>query len=111
MNLTKRYAFLLTLSVGMILLLSSFAILAPSGIGEDVLTYTNRFRKSKGLVELSSNKILDAVAQKHSEDMAAGRVKFGHDGFAKRNAAVQQKLSIRYFAENVAFGASTGEDV
>ena len=91
--------------------LLSFITVAPSGLADDVLTYTNKFRDSKGLNELSANTILNSIAQKHSEDMASGRVKFGHDGFEKRNTAAQKQLFIRNFAENVAFGVNTGEDV
>lgn len=92
--------------------LFSFAPAKNNDIADDVLTYTNAFRESKGLEDLKSNKVLDAIAQKHSEDMAAGRVKFGHDGFAKRNAQAQKQIAgLRYFAENVAFGVNSGEAV
>ena len=91
--------------------LVSFTAVGPTGIIEDVLTYTNKFRDSKGLNELSANTILNSIAQKHSEDMASGKVRFGHDGFEQRNSVAQKQLSIRNFAENVAFGVNTGEEV
>ena len=87
------------------------AAAAPTDLVEDVLTATNAFRASKKLPALSSNPILNSIAQQHSENMAAGKVKFGHDGFAKRNDAAQKQLSIQYFAENVAFGVQTGQEV
>ncbi|RYY50453.1 MAG: CAP domain-containing protein [Chitinophagaceae bacterium] len=93
------------------IVLSSYNWSKSENISQDVLSYTNKFRKANGLTPLVSNDILTNVAQKHSEDMAAGRVRFGHDGFAKRNAAVARQMTIRSFAENVAFGASTGEAV
>ena len=40
---------------------------------EDVLKYTNQFRKSKGLKALEMRDDLNAIARKHSEDMASGR--------------------------------------
>lgn len=92
--------------------LFAFAPAKNKDITDDVLAYTNAFRESKGLSDLQSNPILDAIAQKHSEDMAAGRVKFGHDGFAKRNSEAQKQIpGLRSFAENVAFGVHTGQDV
>ena len=88
----------------------SFSPAGNFGTAEDVLTYTNAFRKSKGLNDLQSNSALDAIARKHSENMASGKVKFGHDGFAKRNQQAKQDVpGLRYFAENVAFGVPTGE--
>ena len=90
---------------------TSFKAGKPSGIVDDVLTYTNEFRASKGLKALTPNEALNRIAQKHSEDMASGKVRFGHDGFSKRNAAAQKQLSIQYFAENVAYGVPTGEAV
>ncbi|MBC7935097.1 MAG: CAP domain-containing protein [Rhizobacter sp.] len=89
----------------------SFTSQRPASIEADVLNYTNEFRHSKGLDNLTTNAILNNIAQKHSENMASGRVKFGHDGFAKRNTAAQKQLAIRSFAENVAFGVTTGEAV
>lgn len=44
--------------------------------------------------------------------MARRRVAFGHTGFAKRNALAKNKIhSIRSFAENVAYGATSGKEV
>ena len=54
---------------------------------------------------------MNSIAQKHSEDMAAGKVSFGHDGFSQRTEKIKKK--IKYcgsFAENVAYGVSTGKD-
>ena len=91
--------------------LLSFTLDPVNNIADDVLAYTNKFRDSKGLNDLAPNAILNNIAQKHSENMAAGKVKFGHDGFAKRNGEAQKQLSIRSFAENVAFGVNSGEAV
>ena len=55
---------------------------------QDILTQTNQFRKSKGLPALTIKNELNSLAQKHSADMASGRIGFGHGGFAKRNAMV-----------------------
>ena len=55
---------------------------------------------------------LNDIAQKHSSDMASGRVGFGHGGFAKRNSQAKGKIKmISRFAENVAHGVKTGKEV
>lgn len=105
-----------TLSRLLFLTILFFSLISfvPGGnkdIADDVLAYTNQFRKANGLKQLKGNEVLDAIAQKHSENMAAGKVKFGHDGFAQRNAAAQKKISsIKSFAENVAFGINSGKE-
>ena len=63
----------------------SFSYDSDSGLVKDVLTQTNKFRKSKRLPVLIMNDELNAIAQKHSVDMARGKVGFGHGGFSKRN--------------------------
>jgi uncharacterized protein YkwD len=91
--------------------LTSFAP-ASNSLSADVLTYTNQFRKSKGLPALTMNADLNAIAQKHSENMAKGRVGFGHGGLAQRQKQAGKKInSLRSFAENVAYGASSGKEV
>lgn len=106
----KRSSFFAVFPALLFVLATSFAFKKSAGIVDDVLTYTNQFRSSKGLKNLQSNQVLNRIAQQHSEDMASGKVRFGHDGFSKRNTAAQQQLAIKYFAENVAFGVTTGED-
>lgn len=92
--------------------LISFLPLNNSGIVQEVFNHTNQFRKSKGLPGLVMRSELNDIAQKHSEDMASGRVSFGHSGFEKRNALATQKVKpIRSFAENVAYGALSGKAV
>lgn len=92
--------------------LISFTPGTNSSLANDVLKQTNKFRRSKGLPELIMNEDLNAIAQKHSENMAKGRVSFGHGGFSRRNAEAKRRVkTIHSFAENVAFGASTGKDV
>jgi uncharacterized protein YkwD len=92
--------------------LSSFSPDSNANIVQDVFSQTNQFRKSKGLPELILRKELNQIAQQHSEDMADGRVAFGHAGFAERNVAASETIkSLKSFAENVAFGANSGEQV
>ena len=92
--------------------LISFSEVQPAGLSQDVLNETNQFRRSNGLSELIMKEELNALAQKHSEDMARGRVSFGHSGFSKRTAQAKKKMDLAgYFAENVAYGPTTASGV
>ena len=70
---------------------------------EDVLKYTNQFRKSKGLPALEMKKELNTIARSHSEDMASGRRSFGHGGYEQRESKVKKMIQpYKGMAENVA---------
>jgi uncharacterized protein YkwD len=78
----------------------------------DVLSFTNKFRKSKRLPPLEMQEELNAIAQKHTDDMARGRVEFGHGGFDTREARARKYFPhATHFAENVAYGSHNGKDV
>jgi uncharacterized protein YkwD len=98
----------LTLFISLI----SFSPVTDANLVDDVLSQTNKFRRSKGLPALIINEDLNAIAQKHSINMAKGRVGFGHGGFSKREAQAKRKINSLYsFAENVAYGPTTGKQV
>ena len=80
-------------------------------LSEDILKHTNQFRKSRGLSPLEMRNDLNAIARKHSQDMASGRRSFGHGGLNERVVKVK-KIIIPYhsIAENIAFGASSGKE-
>jgi uncharacterized protein YkwD len=61
----------------------------------------NAYRKSKGLAAFTWNDAIAAQARKHSQDMASGRVPFGHQGFSTRIVAT--KIPYSSAAENVAY--------
>jgi len=98
----------------LIIPLLSFTPGKPSTDGpvEDVLKYTNQFRKSKGLKALEMRDDLNAIARKHSEDMASGRCAFGHDGYDLRVSKIKKTIKPcdGYIGENVAFGAPSGKE-
>ena len=98
----------------LIISLLSFTSDKPSSVGpvEDVLKYTNQFRKTKGLKALEMRDDLNAIARKHSEDMASGRCAFGHDGYDLRVSKIKKtvKPCDGYVGENVAYGASNGKE-
>ena len=99
------------LSVTCLLALSIAAHL-NHGLNEEVLKYTNQFRKSKGLTALVMRDDLNAIARRHSEDMAKGRCSFGHSGYNQRELQAQKTIKPFYgMAENVAYGATTGKEV
>lgn len=55
---------------------------------------------------------LNEIAEKHSVNMANGKVGFGHAGFNRRETEAKKEINgIRSFAENVAYGASTAKEV
>lgn len=92
--------------------LTSFSPDTNSRLATDVLTHTNKFRKSKRLPVLIISDELSVIAQKHSADMASGRVGFGHAGFSKRNKMAAKVIHpLNGFAENVAWGATSGKEV
>src|SRR5262245_9009246 len=82
------------------------------GLNDEVLKYTNQFRKSNRLTSLEMRDDLNAIAQKHSEDMAKGKCSFGHAGYHQREVQVQKTIKIEYgMAENVAYGAGSAKQV
>ena len=76
----------------------------------DVLKYTNQFRRSNGKPALEMRNDLNAIAKKHSEDMASGRKSFGHTGYDKRVTQIKKVFGSCTTAENVAYGATDGKD-
>ena len=100
-----------SLLVSLLFVFTSF-IPAKDQLAEDVLKYTNQFRRSKGLTTLEMRNDLNAIAQKHSEDMASGRRSFGHSGYDQRVKKVKNTVKPFYgnVGENVAYGASTAKE-
>lgn len=111
-EMKRSFFYVTVICLSLFASLISFSPGRNGNLIEDVLNQTNQFRKSKGLSDLIMRKELNAIAQKHSADMASGRVAFGHAGFAKRNALADEKINhLHSFAENVAYGATSGRDV
>lgn len=93
------------------LCLFSSAVPLKNGVTEDILKYTNNFRRSKGLAALEMRDELNAIARKHSEDMAKGRISFGHGGLNQREAKIRKLIqSYNGMAENIAYGAHNGKE-
>ncbi len=77
----------------------------------EILQYVNEDRKEHNLPPLRINSLESSLALKHSEDMAEGKVKFGHDGFSSRAKTIQKKLGSTEIGENVASGSMTAREV
>lgn len=108
----RRYLVALFSLLILLTSLTSFSPDRDSNLIDDVLSQTNKFRRSKGLSALIINEELNAIAQKHSANMAKGKVGFGHGGFSKRNSMAGKVIRpLNKFAENVAYGASSGKEV
>ncbi|HEY4156223.1 MAG TPA: CAP domain-containing protein [Puia sp.] len=78
----------------------------------DILTYVNEDRKQQGLAPLTLNEVESDIAARHSQDMASGRVPFGHSGINTRAKAIRKALgAIRSVGENVASGPMNAREV
>lgn len=55
---------------------------------------------------------LNAIARKHSENMANGRCAFGHNGYQQRVSKIKKTIKPcdGYVGENVAYGAHNGKE-
>lgn len=110
-SLLKQPA-LLGLMVLMLVVLHSFSVEHHNGLEGDVLKYTNELRTANHKPVLLMKEEISKIARKHSENMAAGKVAFGHDGFDKRELEVKKSVNeVSLIAENVAYGATTAKEV
>jgi uncharacterized protein YkwD len=79
---------------------------------QSVLDYINQYRKSKDLPPLQMLPTITAEATRHSKNIADGKVAFGHDGFDERTNRLIKQISLsNAFAENVAYGKFTAQEV
>jgi len=85
---------------------------AQGRMQEDILFYTNKFRKSKGKPALVLSSTISKEAEQHSRNMAKGKVTFGHTGFEDRVAHIRDKSGfVTAAAENVAYGQLDAQKV
>jgi len=81
-------------------------------LAAEVLKYVNEHRATKGLAPLKMVEVISQAAEKHSRNMAGGRLPFGHDGFDERmNGLVKQLRPANSWAENVAYSNDDARDV
>lgn len=63
----------------------------------------NAHRRAKGLPPLEYDARIAAAARRHSEAMAAGKVRMGHEGFEARGNRIAEAIPLKAMAENVGF--------
>jgi uncharacterized protein YkwD len=76
---------------------------STSGLEQSVYTQINQYRTSQGLSPLTLDARIAQQARTHSQNMAAGRVSFGHQGFQQRVQVIAQAIPVAGAAENVAY--------
>jgi uncharacterized protein YkwD len=75
---------------------------------DEFMTLINDHRLTKGLTPLIHEDALAQIVKIHSENMAQGKVSFGHDGFTARcNEARDALNGGNWCGENVANGQKT----
>ena len=91
----------------------SVAPASSTGMADEILKYINDYRRKKGLPAFSMNASMSAEAQRHSENMAARRTAFSHNGFQGRIKRISTSLNggVGNAAENVAMGSNSARDV
>lgn len=82
------------------------------GFAGTFLSLVNDHRESIGLKKLVHEEAMDEIVGEHSDEMARGRVPFGHEGFSERCAGSKKVLGgTNWCGENVARGQKTPERV
>ena len=83
----------------------------PAQIEQEIFKLVNDYRRSQGLGDLVWNDAIADAAREHSQDMAAGTVPFGHDGYNERWSRLGQILPWQSIAEVVASSGSAKDTV
>lgn len=73
-----------------------------SAIERETFDLINAHRRTLGLGELRWNPVVARASRQHSQNMADGRVPFGHDGFDARADAILLEVDAGRIGENVA---------
>lgn len=77
---------------------------ASSNLNAQILNLINKHRIAQYLPTLQINPYIQALAVQHAENMATGKLSFGHDHFEERARQLIQQLNGSSAAENVALG-------
>ena len=87
-------------------------IISTVNMNADIINLVNQIRQAKHLPPLRILQSASFEAARHSQDMAAKRVPFGHDGFKQRAIALANELNgSSATGENVATGKMTAKEV
>jgi len=82
-----------------------------SNLVQEVHRQINQYRRSLNLPPLSLNAQVSQTAATHSRNMAEGKVEFSHQGFDNRIQAIENDISYRSAAENVAYNQGYSDPV
>ncbi len=83
----------------------------PAQLEQEIFKLVNDYRRSQGLGDLVWNDAVADAAREHSQDMAAGNVPFGHDGYNERWSRLGEILPWQSIAEVVASSGSAKDTV
>ncbi|WP_158640494.1 CAP domain-containing protein [Anseongella ginsenosidimutans] len=79
---------------------------------QQVVQLVNKYRRSKGLSPLRTDPAMQQEAERHSLNMARGRIPLSHNGFEGRIRNVREKTGVKgRSGENVAEGYKTAREV
>ncbi|MGV0024312.1 CAP domain-containing protein [Phormidesmis priestleyi] len=70
---------------------------------QSALKQINQYRATRNLPALTLNAAITQQARIHSQNMANGKVPFGHQGFEPRIKEIGKTIALRAAAENVAY--------
>jgi uncharacterized protein YkwD len=83
-----------------------------TALQKDIHVLINKYRTDNGLKPLKNNQDIEKEAIGHSQNMASGKVPFGHNGFENRSHRLEKKIpDMAGIAENVAGGPITADEV
>lgn len=78
----------------------------------EIIRLVNAYRRDHGLPNLRANDAMNAQADRHSVNMARGRVPLSHQGFAERIQKIREQTGVKgRSGENVAEGYRTAQEV
>ncbi len=80
-------------------------------IEQEIFKLVNDYRRSVGKADLTWNDVIANEARIHSQDMADGKVPFGHDGFNERIERIKRIFSCHKAAEIIALAGTAKEAV
>lgn len=81
-------------------------------ITAELMSLVNDHRRRLGLSPIQHSDPLAVIARTHSQNMAAGRISFGHSGFSERCSKAREVLGGgNLCGENVAKGQKTAQAV
>jgi uncharacterized protein YkwD len=81
----------------------ALAVPGIAALEQSVQKKINAYRATRGLPALPLNATISNVARTHSQNMASGKVPFGHQGFQTRIQTLSKTFVFRAAGENVAY--------